>query len=65
MDLRHLPRKPNYGFEKRKKEIDRKAKKDAKREERRRREERSPEDAATPAADRAANPESGTGETGV
>ena len=35
----HLARKPNYGFEKRKKEMDRKAKKDAKREDRRRREE--------------------------
>lgn len=34
-----LARKPNYGFEKRKKEMDRKAKKDAKREDRRRREE--------------------------
>jgi hypothetical protein len=34
-----LARKPNYGFEKRKKEMDRKAKKDAKREDRRRRRE--------------------------
>jgi hypothetical protein len=34
-----LARKPNYGFEKRKKELDRKAKKDAKREDRRRRRE--------------------------
>ena len=32
-----LARKPNYGFEKRKKERDRKAKKDAKREDRLRR----------------------------
>lgn len=32
-----LARKPNYDFEKRKKELDRKAKKDAKREERLRR----------------------------
>ena len=49
VDLRPLARKPNYGFEKRKKELDRKAKKDAKREDRRRREER-PEggDAAPP-----------------
>src|SRR3954466_12412768 len=31
---RELPKKPNYDFEKRKKEQDRKAKKDAKREER-------------------------------
>ena len=30
----HLPKKPNYDFEKRKKEQDRKKKKDAKREER-------------------------------
>jgi hypothetical protein len=30
----HLARKPNYDFEKRRKELDRKAKKDAKREER-------------------------------
>ena len=36
-----LARKPNYGFEKRKKELDRKAKKDAKREERQRRDERT------------------------
>jgi hypothetical protein len=40
-----LARKPNYSFEKRKKELDRKAKKDAKREDRRRRrEEGQPED---------------------
>jgi hypothetical protein len=32
-----LARKPNYGFEKRKKELDRKARKDAKREDRQRR----------------------------
>jgi hypothetical protein len=32
-----LARKPNYGFEKRKKELDKKAKKDAKRDERQRR----------------------------
>ena len=29
-----MARKPNYGYEKRKKEVDRKAKKDAKREQR-------------------------------
>jgi hypothetical protein len=34
-----LARKPNYSFEKRKKELDRKARKDAKREDRRRRRE--------------------------
>jgi hypothetical protein len=39
-----LAKKPNYGFEKRKKELDRKAKKDAKREDRRRREEGPPQD---------------------
>jgi hypothetical protein len=40
-----LARKPNYDFEKRKKEQDRKAKKDAKREDRaRRRAEGLPED---------------------
>lgn len=32
--LPHLARKPNYDFEKRRKELDRKAKKDAKREDR-------------------------------
>jgi hypothetical protein len=45
-----LARKPNYGFEKRKKELDRKAKKDAKREDRRRREETKTEDAGAPPA---------------
>ncbi|MDQ3996993.1 MAG: hypothetical protein M3303_08230 [Gemmatimonadota bacterium] len=40
-----MARKPNYSFEKRKKELDRKAKKDAKREDRRRRrDEGQPED---------------------
>ena len=44
---RDLARKPNYDFEKRKKEQDRKAKKDAKREERQqRRDERRQEDEA-------------------
>ena len=42
-----MAKKPNYGFEKRKKEMDRKAKKDAKREDRRRREEAKSEDAGT------------------
>ena len=42
-----MARKPNYDFEKRKKEQDRKAKKDAKREDRaRRRAEGLPEDSA-------------------
>jgi hypothetical protein len=40
-----LPRKPNYDFEKRRKELDRKARKDAKREDRqRRRDEESAKD---------------------
>lgn len=44
-----LARKPNYSFEKRKKEMDRKAKKDAKREDRRRRrEEGQTEDVGAP-----------------
>jgi hypothetical protein len=44
-----LARKPNYGFEKRKKEMDRKAKKDAKREDRnRRREEARQDDVGVP-----------------
>jgi hypothetical protein len=44
-----LARKPNYGFEKRKKELDRKARKDAKREDRRRRrEEAVAEDVGVP-----------------
>jgi hypothetical protein len=44
-----VARKPNYGFEKRKKEQDRKAKKDAKREDRRqRRQERQAEDTGEP-----------------
>ncbi len=44
-----MARKPNYSFEKRKKEMDRKAKKDAKREDRRRRrEEGQPEDGDLP-----------------
>lgn len=34
-----MARKPNYNFEKRRKELDRKAKKDARREERRERKE--------------------------
>ena len=45
-----MARKPNYGFEKRKKEMDRKAKKDAKREDRnRRREEARQDDVGVPA----------------
>lgn len=44
-----MVRKPNYDFEKRRKEQDRKAKKDAKRAERElRRQEGRPDDAAAP-----------------
>jgi hypothetical protein len=46
-----LARKPNYGFEKRKKELDRQAKRDAKREDRRRRrEEGATDDTGVPQA---------------
>jgi hypothetical protein len=45
-----LARKPNYGFEKRKKEADRKAKKDAKREDRRRRREEASQENVGPAS---------------
>ena len=46
-----MARKPNYGFEKRKKEMDRKAKKEAKREDRRQRREdaREGDDTSPPA----------------
>jgi hypothetical protein len=61
-----LARKPNYNFEKRKKELDRLAKKDAKREERRRRREGSPEGseenpstADSPSAERIEEPDAG------
>lgn len=44
-----LARKPNYSFEKRRKEMDRKAKKDARREEKlRRKQEGEADDAAPP-----------------
>jgi hypothetical protein len=57
-----LAKKPNYGFEKRKKEMDRKAKKDAKREDRRRREEAKADEAGTAPApeDRGSEDEPGT-----
>jgi hypothetical protein len=54
-----LARKPNYGFEKRKKELDRKAKKDAKREERQRRREEGAPDDTTPVESPAEPPRSG------
>ena len=44
----HLARKPNYDFEKRKKEMDRKAKKDAKREGRRQRRDEAAADVGSP-----------------
>ncbi len=48
----HLARKPNYDYEKRKKELDRKAKKEAKREDRlqRQRDKASVEPGETPIA---------------
>jgi hypothetical protein len=58
-----LAKKPNYGFEKRKKELDRKARKDAKREDRRRRgEEERTEDlgVAQPPAERGERGDSGS-----
>jgi hypothetical protein len=56
-----MVRKPNYDFDKRRKEQDRKAKKDAKRSERQqRRDERQAEDAATPAPETPGQEQSGT-----
>ena len=53
----YLARKPNYDFEKRRKEQDRKAKKDAKREDRaRRRAEGLPEDDAAEPTESAVDP---------
>jgi len=47
-----MPRKPNYGFDKRRKEQDRKVRKDAKRAERQQRREQGAVDSdATPQAD--------------
>jgi hypothetical protein len=61
-----LARKPNYGFEKRKKELDRKAKKDAKREDRRRREEAPAEDGvARPPDERGDRPNSGSDQSAI
>ena len=51
-----MARKPNYDFEKRKKEMDRKAKKDAKREDRLQRQRSETDEPATPPADGAAEP---------
>ena len=44
MEAPRLAKKPNYDFEKRKKELERKAKTDAKREEKRRRREGAADD---------------------
>jgi hypothetical protein len=46
-----LARKPNYDFEKRRKELDRKAKKDAKREERLQRRSEEPQAPDTPSGE--------------
>ncbi len=51
-----LPRKPNYGFEKRKKELDRQAKKNEKLRKREEARERSEEPPATPAEDASTPP---------
>ena len=58
-----MARKPNYDFEKRKKEMDRKAKKDAKREDRlqRNREEAEREAGTEPSADNAGGSDAGPG----
>ena len=51
MESPNLARKPNYDFEKRRKEMDRKAKKDAKREDKaRRKSEGASEEPADPTA---------------
>lgn len=46
-----MARKPNYDFEKRRKELDRKAKKDAKREERLQRRSEEPQAPDTPSGE--------------
>ena len=51
-----MARKPNYDFEKRKKEMDRKAKKDAKREDRLQRQRSETDESATPPADDVRDP---------
>jgi hypothetical protein len=51
-----MARKPNYDFEKRKKEMDRKAKKDAKREDRLQRQRSENEEPAAPPGDDAREP---------
>ncbi len=55
-----MARKPNYDFEKRKKETERKAKKDAKREERAQRRQDSANEGEAPGTDESAEPESGS-----
>ena len=46
-----MPRKPNYGFDKRRKEQDRKARKDAKKLDRQQRKEEDAANSVTPGAD--------------
>ena len=59
-----MARKPNYDFEKRRKEQERRAKKDAKREDRlRRKREGVPEDGEEPVTTDAADPTDDLGET--
>ena len=55
-----MARKPNYDFEKRKKEMERKAKKDAKREERAQRRQDSANEGEAPGTDESSEPESGS-----
>ena len=55
-----MARKPNYDFEKRKKEMERKAKKDAKREDRAQRRNESANENDAPTTGESAEPEPGT-----
>lgn len=52
-----MARKPNYDFEKRKKEMERKAKKDAKREDRAQRRNEAANEREAPTIDESAEPE--------
>jgi len=61
-----MARKPNYDFDKRRKEQDRKAKKDAKRADRQqRRDERNAEDASAPESLSPGEEQSDTGPSGA
>jgi hypothetical protein len=55
-----MARKPNYDFEKRKKEMERKAKKDAKREDRAQRRNEAADETDAPGTGESAEPEPGT-----